>query len=98
MVRRFAALVACLVLATVGVSGSDGASGSSRALARTRALAAYASMQRYFYSADDGSYAGTYPARGRAQAWPFSQALWATVDLAGLPGTGGERAPACANG
>ncbi len=59
-------------------------------MARTRALDAYAAMQRYFYSAHDGSYAGTYPARGRTQAWPFSQALWATVDLAGLPGPSGD--------
>jgi hypothetical protein len=41
-------------------------------------------MQRYFYSAPTDSYAGVYPARGRAQAWPFSQALWAT--LAAKPG------------
>lgn len=36
-------------------------------------------MQRYFYSPSDGSYTGVYPARGHAQAWPFSQALWATL-------------------
>ena len=43
-------------------------------------------MQRAFFSAGAHSYAGTDPARGRAQAWPYSQALWATVDLASLPG------------
>ena len=47
-------------------------------------------MQRYFFSPKDHSYAGTYPARGRAQAWPYSQALWATVDLASLPAIGSE--------
>jgi Glycosyl hydrolase family 76 len=90
VVRRFAALVACLALATVGASGSVGAPDTSRAVARARALDAYAAMQRYFYSSEDHSYAGTYPPRHRAQAWPFSQALWATVDLAGLPGAGGD--------
>ncbi len=59
-------------------------------MARVRALEAYAAMQRYFYSSEDHSYAGTYPPRHRAQAWPFSQALWATVDLAGLPGASGD--------
>jgi hypothetical protein len=43
-------------------------------------------MQRYFYSSSDGSYAGTYPPLHKAQAWPFSQALWATVDVAAMPG------------
>jgi Glycosyl hydrolase family 76 len=78
--------VACLALVGVASSGSDGARETSRALARTRALDAYAAMQRYFYSPEGHSYAGTFPARGRAQAWPFSQALWATVELAALGG------------
>ena len=39
-------------------------------------------MQHYFYAASDRSYTGVYPARGRAQAWPFSQALWATLRAA----------------
>ena len=39
-------------------------------------------MQRYFYSPSDDSYAGVYPTRGHAQAWPFSQALWATLRAA----------------
>ncbi len=47
-------------------------------------------MQRYFFSPRTHSYAGTYPAKGHAQAWPYSQALWATVDLASLPGLTAE--------
>ncbi len=58
-----------------------------------RALDAYSAMQRYFYSAGDGSYAGTYPPRkSRAQAWPFSQALWATLEVAASHETGDARA------
>ena len=50
-------------------------------------------MQRYFYSAASGSYAGTYPARRtRAQAWPYSQALWATLELAVASRSGDARA------
>ena len=42
-------------------------------------------MQRYFYSPADGSYAGAHERPNRAQAWPFSQALWATLDIAAIP-------------
>jgi hypothetical protein len=71
-------------------SASSGPAASKASVARGRAEAAYTAMQRYFFSSKTRSYAGTYPARGRAQAWPYSQALWATVDLASLPGVGGD--------
>ena len=76
-------------LASPVAGGAPAAARASRAVALSRALRSYAAMQRAFYSAD-GSYAGTHPSRGRAQAWPFSQALWATLDLADLPGLGGR--------
>jgi hypothetical protein len=62
--------------------GAPAARDAGRAVARERAADAYSAMQRYFYSAPDRSYAGVYPARGHAQAWPFSQALWATLGAA----------------
>jgi hypothetical protein len=58
----------------------------TKGVARSRAIDAYSAMQRYFYSRADGSYAGTHERPNRAQAWPFSQALWATLEIATLPG------------
>ena len=63
---------------------------SAQDVARARALDAYAAMQRAFYEPETRSYAGAYPSRSRAQAWPFSQALWATLDIAMLPGMRGD--------
>ena len=64
-------------------------SGSASDLrAQRRALAAYAAMQRYFYAPATRSYNGIYPAAGHAQVWPYSQALWATLELAHLPRAG----------
>jgi hypothetical protein len=75
-----AGLLLCIVLCIAG-------SASARdTVAQVRALDAYRAMQRYFYSPSDGSYAGSYPAQQKAQAWPFSQALWATLDVAAIPG------------
>jgi hypothetical protein len=79
--RRWA-VVAAAVLAAVLVAQAPAAREGSRAVARARAADAYAAMQRYFYSDSDRSYTGVYPARGHAQAWPFSQALWATMGVA----------------
>jgi hypothetical protein len=67
----------------VSLWGSTPASGdASRSTARARAADAYSAMQRYFFSTSDRSYTGVYPAGGHAQAWPFSQALWATLRAA----------------
>jgi Glycosyl hydrolase family 76 len=80
--RSGVGLLAAIILAST-VWGATPASGdASRATARARAADAYSAMQRYFYSASDDSYAGVYPKRGHAQAWPFSQALWATLRAA----------------
>jgi len=69
-----------LVLASSAAARSE--TSASDLLAQRRALATYAAMQRYFYVPADGSYSGTYPAVGHAQVWPYSQALWATLELA----------------
>ncbi|HWX10314.1 MAG TPA: glycoside hydrolase family 76 protein [Gaiellaceae bacterium] len=58
--------------------------------AQRRALAAYAAMQRYFYVPATRSYNGVYPATGHAQVWPYSQALWATLELAHIPHAGAK--------
>jgi predicted alpha-1,6-mannanase (GH76 family) len=76
----------CLALAVAGSATARDTVSKRDTLAQARALAAYAAMQRYFYSPGDGSYAGTYPSPRKAQAWPFSQALWATLDVAAIPG------------
>ena len=47
-------------------------------------------MQQYLYTPATHSYAGAFGQKGRAQAWPFSQALWATVEVASMPGMGGD--------
>jgi hypothetical protein len=59
-----------------------------RSLARTRALASYAAMERYFYDPPSRSYRGAFPPNGHAQAWPYSQALWATLQMARVPRAG----------
>ena len=86
MRRAGVVLLVCLTLAASGAAAAPSSRQSVRELARERALDAYTAMQRYFYRAADGSYAGTYPSPARAQAWPFSQALWATLELASIPG------------
>ena len=56
-------------------------------------LDAYSAMQRYFYSPADALVRRRATgAASRAQAWPFSQALWATLDIAAIP-QGGRRCP-----
>jgi predicted alpha-1,6-mannanase (GH76 family) len=82
-------VVASAFALVAGVSQTHSAD-TVRGVARQRALASYAAMQRYFYDPGTHLYDETYPASGPAHAWPFSQALWATVDLAGLPGAGAE--------
>lgn len=60
-----------------------------------RARAAYDAMQQHFYDPDHGLYRETYPPTGDnpwSYAWPFSQAMVATQDMAGLPGRGGRYA------
>lgn len=58
-----------------------------------RAVAAYQAMQRYFYQPNVQLYIDPYPhTSGNAYSylWPFSQALVATLDVAGLPGSGSQ--------
>ncbi len=87
MSRAGVALLVCLTLAASAAAPAPASPRTAAtAVARERALDSYTAMQRYFYRAADGSYAGTYPSPARAQAWPFSQALWATLEVASIPG------------
>jgi hypothetical protein len=61
---------------------------ASDLVAQRRAFATYAAMQHYFYVPATASYNGVYPGAGHAQVWPYSQALWATLELAHIPGSG----------
>jgi hypothetical protein len=61
---------------------------TSELLAQHRALATYSAMQQYFYVPATASYSGIYPSAGHAQVWPYSQMLWATLQLARIPGAG----------
>lgn len=86
--ERFAACVAVLLALLCFGSAQVARSQPGRSLAESRALASYAAMQRYFYDAPTKSYKGTFPTNGHAQAWPYSQALWATLQLARVPRAG----------
>jgi len=88
--RSVLRLVVVGLLLFVLASPATAASGPSASdlRAQRRALATYAAMQRYFYAPATGSYNGIYPAAGHAQVWPYSQALWATIELAHLPRAG----------
>ena len=71
-------------LAFTVAAGGEPARDITKGVARSRAIDAYSAMQRYFYSRGDGSYAGSHERPNRAQAWPFSQALWATLEIASI--------------
>jgi len=60
----------------------------------TRARLGYEAMQRFLFDPRSGGYRETVGARPGVRAWPFSQALAATIAIARLPGTRrvGERA------
>jgi len=55
------------------------------ASAARRAVASYDAMQRHLYDARTGRYRESVAAPADARAWPFSQALAATIGVAGLP-------------
>jgi Glycosyl hydrolase family 76 len=84
------ALIAALVAGFVFAEAHVARSQPGRSLEQRRALASYAAMQRYFYDASTRSYKGTFPAKGHAQVWPYSQALVATLQLARVPRVGGS--------
>ncbi len=88
--RRVLVLLIVLALATALCAAARAETEIGQALAQQRALQIYGLMQRYFYVASSGGYLGTYPPKGagHAQAWPYSQALAASLQLARLPGGG----------
>ena len=80
--------VGLLVLVLALPATSATAPNAGELLAQRRALATYTAMQRYFYVPATASYNGIYPSAGHAQVWPYSQMLWATLELAHIPGAG----------
>jgi Glycosyl hydrolase family 76 len=88
-------------LAGVGVAAGVGAMPSAHAETATspgelakyalRARRSYAALQRYFYDPQTSFYLEEYPREGGnpwSYVWPFSQAMIATQDMAGLPVVG----------
>jgi glycosyl hydrolase family 76 len=73
-------LVPLLVCAVVLVFGVPLASGDDRARARV----AYAAMERTFFDPRSGDYRDTAGGLVGSHAWPFSQALAATLEVAPL--------------
>jgi hypothetical protein len=78
------------VLCVAVLAGSARGTETSTIVSRNRALTAYAAMQRAFYSSSKKAYVQTYGQPAPAQAWPYSQALWATIDVSRLTGSSGD--------
>jgi hypothetical protein len=75
-----------VILGGVIVAAMPGFSPFARAdLDSRRAERAYRAMQRYFFDPRSGGYRETLRAAPGEHAWPFSQALAATLALARLP-------------
>ena len=91
---RFGAAAGCLlaVLCLASFAGSAAGNRTGAPVARSRAIAAYAAMQRAFYSPASKSYVETAGKARAAQAWPYSQALWATIDVSRLTGSSADLA------
>jgi len=82
-VAMMLAVFALAVPAAVGPAQADQTSATVNA---ARARLAYAAMQRTFYRSGNGLYLSAPGGTGYAPAWPFSQALAATVAIDALPG------------
>ena len=85
MLRSILAAVVAVLAQTTGAAAGPNA---GQLVAQQRALESYTAMQRYFFVPRTASYRGIYPGVGHAQVWPYSQALWATLELARIPGAG----------
>ncbi len=84
-------LAASLVLLGLAVAARPAAAAANDA---SRARLSYEAMQRSLFDPRSGGYRETVGARPGVRAWPFSQALAATIAIAQLPRTRrvGERA------
>ncbi|GAA5018540.1 glycoside hydrolase family 76 protein [Actinopolymorpha pittospori] len=74
-----------------GLADVENVGPASRMRYARRAQDSYAALQRYFHDTASGHYLEEYPRTGGnpwAYVWPFSQAMVATQDLAGLRGLG----------
>ena len=89
MVGALAGSLALVDGMAAGPAGAGAASGHPTHAAR--AVRAYRALQEYFYDEPTGFYLETYPRDGGnpwSYVWPFSQAMIATQDVAGLPVVG----------
>ncbi len=89
MVGALAGSLALVDGMAAGPAGAGTASGHPTHAAR--AVRAYRALQEFFYDEPTGFYLETYPRDGGnpwSYVWPFSQAMIATQDVAGLPVVG----------
>jgi predicted alpha-1,6-mannanase (GH76 family) len=77
------ALLVGVTLTLLGVAAGPGRATST--VESRRALASYSAMQRYLYDARTNQFREQLGSKLPAHAWPFSQALAATIAVAALP-------------
>jgi hypothetical protein len=80
------AVLAALALGVPAATGPAQADPTTPTVNAARARLAYTAMQRAFYRPGSGLYLNAPGGHGYTTAWPFSQALAATVAIDALPG------------
>jgi hypothetical protein len=83
--------IAVMLSVIHAVDGPPVSGASKRDRNVDRAVASYEAMQEYLYIADRSLYTEEYPNGDNnpySYVWPFSQAMAATIDLAGIRSTG----------
>jgi hypothetical protein len=78
----------CLLVAAVAVFMSIAAGYGRADKDAARARAAYGAMERTYFDSGSGDYRQTPRGRVGSHAWPFSQALAATIEVGRLRGSG----------
>ncbi|HEY8454791.1 MAG TPA: glycoside hydrolase family 76 protein [Actinopolymorphaceae bacterium] len=84
-------LATAAALGSASVAHAEPALPAELAKYSRRARHSYAALQRYFYDPQTSFYLEEYPRTGGnpwSYVWPFSQAMIATQDMAGLPAIG----------
>ena len=70
-----------VVLGLSFVVAHGSATAGKPAVAAKRAALSYAAMQRFFHAPGAGSYLELHSSTQPARAWPYSQVLWATIEM-----------------